>query len=285
MLSTVDRVPAQPREDSLSSYLKDIRAYKILTRVEERELWQHVQDGDKDALQQIVCANLRFVVSVAKKYQFQGLSLSDLIHEGNLGLICAAEKFQPTIDVRFISYAVWWIRQAIVQAIAEHGYPVRVPVKRAGALYRIRRRAETLRHELGREPTQEEIATGLTTAEQEMAESLPLMRPAISLDASLGIDDGGSLQEILADERHADGESVAADRELSTLLHEGLARLRAREAAVLRWYYGLDGAEAMTHADIGERLGITRERVRQIREKALSRLRKSASAPSMAQYW
>ena len=119
----------------------------------------------------------------------------------------------------------------------------------------------------------------------EMAETLPLMRPAISLDASLGIDDGGTLQEILADDRQSDMESATADGELASLLHEGLSHLRTREAAVLRWYYGLDGTEAMTHADIGERLGITRERVRQIREKALSRLRKSTSAGNMAQYW
>src|SRR5687767_5075020 len=172
-------------EGSLDQYLRDISAYPLIDRAEEVRLAQHIRAGDPEALDKLVRSNLRFVVSVAKKYQNQGVPLSDLINEGNLGLIRAAHKFDETKGIKFISYAVWWIRQAILQALAEQSRIVRVPLNRAGALHRIGRRSSTLLQELGREPTVEEIATDLEISEEEVARTLAISQSHLSLDAPI----------------------------------------------------------------------------------------------------
>jgi RNA polymerase primary sigma factor len=269
-------------DDSLTTYLDEISAYPLLSREDEIALARRIRAGDSAAVGQLVCSNLRFVVAVAKKYQNQGVALSDLINEGNLGLIRAAEKFDETKGVKFISYAVWWIRQAVVQAVAEFGHTVRVPVGRAGVLYRIGRRTNALRHELGREPTQAEIAEGVDASAKDLALAMPIARGCLSLDAPIG--DGARLLDVLADSRAAAPDEEVLDDGLEGLVQAALELLRPREALVLKMYFGFGGTEAMTLEHIGEILGVTRERVRQIREKGLARIRKSDRSQTLAAF-
>ena len=259
-------------DGSLSTYLREIRAYPLLSREDEAELTRRARAGEVGALEQLVCANLRFVVSVAKRYQNRGVPLSDLIDEGNLGLLRAAERFDESKGIKFISYAVWWIRQSIVQALAEGAHAVRVPLNRASMVQRIGRHANGLRHELGREPTQRELADELQISEEEIENTLPIARAYLSLDAPVGDGDDANLLDVLADSVGSDDEAI--DSDVTASLHEAIGSLREREAGVLRRYYGLDGLEPSTLEDIAGSLGITRERVRQIKEKALGRLRK-----------
>ncbi len=265
-------------EGSLDYYLRDISVFPLITREQEAALAVRIRAGDQEALDALVRANLRFVVSVAKKYQNQGVSLSDLVNEGNLGLIRAAHKFDETKGIKFISYAVWWIRQAILQALAEQSRIVRVPLNRAGALHRISRRAGALRQELGREATHAEIAEGTDLTEAEVAQTLAISHTHLSLDAPLGAGDDTRLLDYLADEDRATPEEQAIERALTEAVTESLSALKERECRILRLYFGLDGDEPMTLEEIGARLGITRERVRQIKEKALSRLRHVSQA-------
>jgi RNA polymerase primary sigma factor len=231
-----------------------------------------------------VRSNLRFVVSVAKKYQNQGVSLSDLINEGNLGLIRAAHKFDETKGIKFISYAVWWIRQAILQALAEQSRIVRVPLNRAGALHRIGRRANALLQELGREATHAEIAEGMEITEEEVARTMAISQAHVSLDAPMTPGEDNRLLDYLADTEHATPEEETIEMALVESVHQALGGLKEREAKILRLYFGLDGAEPMTLEQIGAVLNITRERVRQIKEKALSRLRHISKARSLESY-
>src|SRR5213082_437053 len=243
-------------EGSLDQYLREISQYPLITREEEVTLAQRIKAKDEEALDKLVRSNLRFVVSVAKKYQNQGVSLSDLINEGNLGLIRAAHKFDETKGIKFISYAVWWIRQAILQALAEQSRIVRVPLNRAGTLHRIGKRSASLLQELGREPTVEEIAEGMDISEEEVAKTLSISQAHLSLDAPL---------------------TPGEDNKL-------LATLKEREAKILRLYFGREGQEPMTLEEIGSLLGITRERVRQIKEKALARLRHVSRARALESF-
>lgn len=286
MSETVARRRRAPHHlgDSLTTYLEEISAYPLLTRAEEADLSQRIRVGDAAALEKLVCSNLRFVVAVAKKYQNQGVALSDLINEGNLGLIRAAEKFDDAKGVKFISYAVWWIRQAVVQALAEHAHTVRVPVGRAGVLYRIGRHANALRHELGREPTQTEIAEGIDVSEKDLELSLPITRAYLSLDAPMGESEGAKLLDVLPDARTAAPDEDAMDEGLEGTVEEAMKALRPREEMVIKMYFGFDGNEPMTLENIGARLGVTRERVRQIKEKALARLRKADRAHVLASF-
>jgi len=265
-------------ESSLDQYLREISAYPLLTREEEVELARRIKKGDQEALDILVRSNLRFVVSVAKKYQNQGVALGDLINEGTLGLIRAGQKFDETKGIKFISYAVWWIRQAILQALAEQSRIVRVPLNRAGALHRIGKRTSALLQELGREPTPEEIAEDLDISEEEVERTLALSQTHLSLDAPLIPGEDSRLLDYLPDQFSPAPDDETYERALSVTIEEALSTLKEREAKILRLYFGLDGQEPMTLEEIGSLLGITRERVRQIKERALARLRHASRA-------
>jgi RNA polymerase primary sigma factor len=266
-------------ESSLDQYLKEISAYPLLKREDEIDLAVRIKKGEEEALDKLVRSNLRFVVSVAKKYQNQGVALGDLINEGNLGLIRAAHKFDETKGIKFISYAVWWIRQAILQALAEQSRIVRVPLNRAGALHRIGRRSSTLVQELGREPTLEELADELDLSEDEVERTLAISQTHLSLDAPLTPGEDNRLLDYLPDQFSAGPDDETYERALTNTVEEALGSLKEREARVLRLYFGLeDGKDPMTLEEIGSMLGITRERVRQIKEKALVRLRHASRA-------
>ncbi|MDP9206578.1 MAG: RNA polymerase sigma factor RpoD/SigA [Gemmatimonadota bacterium] len=260
-------------EGSLDQYLRDISVYPLINREEEVALAQKIRLKDQEALDKLVRSNLRFVVSVAKKYQNQGVSLSDLINEGNLGLIRAAHKFDETKGIKFISYAVWWIRQSILQALAEQSRIVRVPLNRAGALHRIGKRASTLLQELGRQPTHLEIAEGLDITEEEVAKTMLISQVHLSLDAPMTPGEDNRLLDYLPDNTNRTPDEQTFEKALSEAIEESLAGLKERESKILRLYFGLDGQDPMTLEDIGTLLGITRERVRQIKEKALLKLR------------
>src|SRR3954469_24051196 len=259
--------------DILDQYLFEVSKTPLLSPQQEMAIARLVQAGDADAMQELIKRNLRFVISVAKKYQNRGLGLSDLIGEGNLGLLTAARKFDPDQGVKFISYAVWWIRQAILAALARHGRTVRVPLNRTADLSRIIRTAETLRQELRREPTPEEIA-GTTGLALDVVQSLAALNTAdVRLDAPLDPEGDRSLIDRFIAEEQGDPEEQAMDRFLSEEIESALRTLPPRDAKVLRLYFGLDGGREHTLEEIGGMLGVTRERVRQLRDRALKRLR------------
>ena len=275
---------ASVEEGSLDQYLREISQYPLISREEEIRLAQCIRAADAEALDKLVRSNLRFVVSVAKKYQNQGVSLSDLINEGNLGLIRAAHKFDETKGIKFISYAVWWIRQAILQALAEQSRIVRVPLNRAGTLHRIGKRSSALLQELGREPTVEEIAEGMDISEEEVAKTLSISQSHLSLDAPLTPGEDNKLLDYLPDTANATPDEQTFEHALTESIEKVLGSLKEREAKILRLYFGLDGKEPMTLEEIGSDLGITRERVRQIKEKALSRLRHISKARALESF-
>jgi len=259
-------------DGSLDQYLKEISQYPLIDREEEVRLAERIRNGDAEALDKLVRSNLRFVVTVAKRYQNQGVLLSDLINEGNLGLIRAAHKFDGTKGIKFISYAVWWIRQAVLQALAEQSRIVRVPLNRAGALHRIGRRSSALFQELGRSPTVEEIAQDLDISREEVESTLAISQGHLSLDAPATPGEDSRLLDYLPDQFAVDPDGETYERALRNTVNEALSSLTEREAKVLRLYFGLDGQDPMTLEEIGSLLRITRERVRQIKEKAISRL-------------
>ncbi len=271
-------------EGSLDQYLREISKYPLLCREDEVTLAKDIHTGREDSLDKLVRSNLRFVVSVAKKYQNQGVSLSDLINEGNLGLIRAAHKFDETKGIKFISYAVWWIRQAILQALAEQSRIVRVPLNRAGTLHRIGKRSAALQQELGRDPTIDEIAEGMEIPRDEVAKTLAISQTHLSLDAPLTPGEDNKLMDYLPDDQSPGPDDQTFERALTGSIEEVLGTLKEREAKILRLYFGLDGQEAMTLEEIGGLLGITRERVRQIKEKALARLRHVSRARSLESF-
>ncbi|HXI20588.1 MAG TPA: RNA polymerase sigma factor RpoD/SigA, partial [Gemmatimonadales bacterium] len=270
--------------DILDQYLYEVSQTPLLTPQQEIAVAKLVREGDQEAMQELVKRNLRFVISVAKKYQNRGLPLTDLIGEGNVGLLTAARKFDPDQGVKFISYAVWWIRQAILASLARQGRTVRVPLNRTADLSRIVRTAEALRQELRREPTPEEIArsTGLSL---EVVQSLAALNTSeVRLDAPLDPEGDRSLIErFIADDR-ADAEEEAMDRFLTDEIEGALATLPARDAKVLRLYFGLDGGREHTLEEIGGMLGVTRERVRQLRDRALKRLREGDVGRALASF-
>ena len=271
-------------EGSLDVYLREISRYPLINQSIEVALAQRIHAGDQEALDTLVRSNLRFVVSVAKKYQNQGVSLSDLINEGNLGLIRAAHKFDETKGIKFISYAVWWIRQSILQALAEQSRIVRVPLNRAGELYRIGRRSSALRQELGRDPTAGEIAEGLDIGVAEVERTMAFSRTHLSLDAPMTPGEDNRLIDYLADDHGRGADADTMDHALTESIAVVFKNLRDREAKVLRLYFGLDGPEPLTLEEIGALLGITRERVRQIKEKALQRLRHAGQAQALESF-
>ena len=280
---TEGRTRAHPA-DSLATYLREIKSYPLLSRAEESELGRRIRAGDGDAFESLVCSNLRFVVSIAKRYQHHGVPLADLIDEGNLGLIRAASRYNETKGAKFISYAVWWVRQAIVQAVADHGHAVRVPLSRAGTLYRIGRHASALRQGLGREPRADELAEDLEMSEEEVAVTIPISRRAVSLDAPVGDGSEMTLLDYLPDDLAAPPDTDATTDNLADSVDSALAALPPREAHVLRMYFGFEHGDPVTLEGIGEKLGVTRERVRQIKDRALWRIRNSSAAPALASF-
>ncbi len=271
-------------EGSLDQYLRDISIYPLINREQEVALALRIRENDQEALDTLVRSNLRFVVSVAKKYQNQGVSLSDLINEGNLGLIRAAHKFDETKGIKFISYAVWWIRQAILQALAEQSRIVRVPLNRAGTLHRIGKRASALLQELGREATNAEIAFGMDITEEEVAKTMSISQTHLSLDAPMTAGEDNRLLDYLPDTVSRTPDEETFEKALTQSIDDALGGLKEREAKILRLYFGLGDSEPMTLEQIGEVLNITRERVRQIKEKALSRLRHVSRARALESY-
>lgn len=264
--------------ESLDQYLREISAYPLIDREQEAELARRIRRNEIGALERLVRSNLRFVVSVAKRYQNQGVSLADLINEGNIGLMRAAQKFDETKGIKFISYAVWWIRQAILQALAEQSRIVRVPLSRAGTLHRIGKRSSSLTQELGREPTLEEIAEELELSEEEIKHTLAMAQTHLSLDAPLVPGEDGQLLDYVSDQFSPGPDEELYTEALQRSIEDALSTLSEREAKVLRLYFGLGDTEPLTLEQIGERFGITRERVRQIKERALSRLRHQSRA-------
>jgi RNA polymerase primary sigma factor len=270
--------------DILDQYLYEVSQTPLLTTPQEIAIAKLVRQGDPEAMQELVKRNLRFVISVAKKYQNRGLQLTDLIGEGNVGLLTAARKFDPDQGVKFISYAVWWIRQAILASLARQGRTVRVPLNRTADLSRIVRTAETLRQELRREPTPEEIAksTGLSL---EVVQSLAALNTSeVRLDAPLDPDGDRSLIDRFIADDQSDAEEQAMDKFLTAEIEGALATLPARDAKVLRLYFGLDGGREHTLEEIGGMLGVTRERVRQLRDRALKRLREGDVGRALASF-
>lgn len=280
--SSVRKTPVD--EGSLDQYLREISQYPLISREDEVALAKQIKRGSEESLDKLVRSNLRFVVSVAKKYQNQGVSLADLINEGNLGLIRAAHKFDETKGIKFISYAVWWIRQAILQALAEQSRIVRVPLNRAGTLHRIGKRSSALQQELGREPTVEEIAEEMDISEEEVAKTLSISQSHLSLDAPLTPGEDNRLLDYLPDNQNRGPDEETFERALSESIEAVLGTLKEREAKILRLYFGLDGEEPMTLEEIGSMMGITRERVRQIKEKALARLRHVSRARALESF-
>jgi RNA polymerase primary sigma factor len=270
--------------DILDQYLYEVSKTPLLTAQQELAIARLVRAGDAEAMQELVKRNLRFVISVAKKYQNRGLALTDLIGEGNVGLLTAARKFDPDQGVKFISYAVWWIRQAILAALARHGRTVRVPLNRTADLSRIVRTAESLRQDLRREPTPEEIAsaTGLSL---DVVQSLAALNTAdVRLDAPLDPEGDRSLIERFIADEQGDAEEQAMDRFLSEEIERALRTLPPRDAKVLRLYFGLDGGREHTLEEIGGMLGVTRERVRQLRDRALKRLKEGEVGRALASF-
>ena len=265
--------PTEPERDILDQYLYEVSTFPLLKGTQEFDLARLIRAGDQDALQELVQRNLRFVISVAKKYQNRGMALIDLIGEGNVGLLTAARKFDPDQGVKFISYAVWWIRQAILSSLAKQGRTVRVPLNRTSDLSRIIKGSEILRQKLRREPMPEELAqlTGLTV---EVVQALSALNSGdIRLDAPFDPDSDRSLIERFVAEEGTNPEDEYMNRFVSQEIERALTTLPARDAKVLRLYFGLDGGREHTLEEIGSMLGVTRERVRQLRDRALKRLR------------
>jgi RNA polymerase primary sigma factor len=273
--SSTRRTRSSSGHSSLSTYLREIGAYPLLTRDEELDLTRRIRQGDEAALNRLVCANLRFVVSIAKQHQHSGVAISDLINEGNLGLIRAAQRFDDTKGVRFISYAVWWIRQSILRAFSQSSNTIRLPLRRVTLLRRIRMTENTLRQELGREPAQNELAAALGMSAADIDSVGPIDQPQLSLDAPLFKNGNGNLLDVLSDDEADPPDEGVGNFALTNSVNEALLQLRDREATVLRLYFGFGGGEPLTLEEIGQRLGVTRERVRQIKERALSKLRRS----------
>ncbi|HMU62916.1 MAG TPA: RNA polymerase sigma factor RpoD/SigA, partial [Gemmatimonadales bacterium] len=270
--------------DILDQYLFEVSKTPLLTPEQEIAVARRVRAGDQDAMQELVKRNLRFVISVAKKYQNRGMALTDLIGEGNIGLLTAARKFDPDVGVKFISYAVWWIRQAILAAIARQGRTVRVPLNRTADLSRIIRATELLRQKLVREPTPEEVAAEVDLSKDVVQSLMALNTSDMRLDAPL--DAGGErtlIDRFVADDS-SDVEARAMERFLSEEVQLALASLPPRDARVIRLYFGLDDGQEHTLEEIGAMLGVTRERVRQLRDRALKRLGEGDVGRALASY-
>ncbi len=270
---------------SLDKYLSEIARIDLITAEMEVQLAKRIREGDKIALEKLVNANLRFVVSVAKQYQNHGLTLSDLINEGNLGLIKAATRFDETRGFKFISYAVWWIRQSILQALAEQSRIVRLPLNRVGSLNKINNAFSELEQKHQREPTEEELAEVMEMTPDEIRTNLTFRARKVSMDAPFAQGDGdGTLLDIMEDTDAEVPDSDLMIKSLQTEVKRALATLSERESAVISLYYGLSGGHAVTLEEIADQFDLTRERVRQIKEKATRKLRQSSRSKELKAY-
>ena len=269
---------------SLDKYLQEIGKVELISAEEEVELAQRIKQGDKAALEKLTKANLRFVVSVSKQYQNQGLSLPDLINEGNLGLIKAAQRFDETRGFKFISYAVWWSRQSILQALAEQSRIVRLPLNKIGSINKINKAYAKLEQEYEREPNAEEIAEVLEITEAEVKESMKNAGRHISMDAPLIQDEDNTMYDVLKSEEAPTPETELLYESLRKEIDRAISTLTPREADVVRLYFGLNGSHPMTLEEIGEKFDLTRERVRQIKEKAIRRLKHTSRSKILKSY-
>ena len=268
---------------SLDKYLQEIGKEDLITVEEEVELAQRIRKGDQKALEKLTRANLRFVVSVAKQYQNQGLSLPDLINEGNLGLIKAAEKFDETRGFKFISYAVWWIRQSILQALAEQSRIVRLPLNQVGSLNKINKAFSRFEQENERRPSPEELADSLDLPAEKVADTLRVSGRHISVDAPFVEGEDNSLLDVLVNDDSPIADRTLINESLSTEVERALSTLTERERDIIKLFFGINTQE-MTLEEIGEKFGLTRERVRQIKEKAIRRLRHSSRSKLLKTY-
>ncbi|AHM58566.1 RNA polymerase, sigma 70 subunit, rpod subfamily protein [Flammeovirgaceae bacterium 311] len=269
---------------SLDKYLQEIGKVDLLTPDEEVELAKRIRSGDQMALEKLTKANLRFVVSVAKQYQNQGLSLGDLINEGNLGLIKAAQRFDETRGFKFISYAVWWIRQSILQALAEQSRIVRLPLNRVGSLNKISKTFSELEQKFEREPSPEELAESLEVSTNEVVDTMRISGRHVSMDAPFVQGEENSLLDVLENDMEETPDAELMNDSLRREVQRALSTLTQREADVIALYFGLNGEHSMTLEEIGEKFNLTRERVRQIKEKAIRRLRHTSRSKALKPY-
>ncbi len=258
---------------SLDKYLHEIGKVELLSADKEVELAKRIKKGDREALETLIKANLRFVVSVSKQYQNQGLSLPDLINEGNLGLIKAAERFDETRGFKFISYAVWWIRQSILQALAEQARIVRLPLNKIGSINKINKAFSKLEQEFQREPTVDEVADLMESKPELIEDSMNFSNIHVSMDAPLRDEEGNNMYDVLLNDDSPRPDEDLMDGSLRQEIERSLATLGDREAEILRFYFGLRGYQPHTLEEIGDEFGLTRERVRQIKEKAIKKLK------------
>jgi RNA polymerase primary sigma factor len=269
---------------SLDKYLHEIGKEELINAEEEVELARRIKKGDQTALNKLIKANLRFVVSVSKQYQNQGLSLPDLINEGNLGLIKAAQRFDETRGFKFISYAVWWIRQSILQALAEQARIVRLPLNKIGSINKINRTFADLEQKYEREPSVQEIASVLDMAPEEVKESLKSSSRHVSMDAPLSQEEDGTMYDVMLSPDTPPPDKGLLNDSLRKEIERALATLTYREANIIRLYYGLNGKHPHTLEEIGEEFSLTRERVRQIKEKAIKRLKNATRCKNLKAY-
>ena len=265
-------------------YFRDINRYRVLTEPQERELVLRVKQNEEGAINELITANLRFVVSVARRYRGRGLSYLELINEGNVGLLKAAKRFDMNMNVKFISYAVWWIRQSILRALSEHSRVVRLPVNRIGEIQKVSRIALELEQRLEREPQLEEVAEALALPKEQVAEALMISRSSLSFEAPHPQNEDVRLSDIIHDERQDAPDSSLLKHSLKVKITDLLSTLSARQAEVVRLYFGLGEERARTLEEIGGQLNISRERVRQIKEKAISRLRHVSRSRILREY-
>lgn len=269
---------------SLDKYLSEIAKEPLLTPEDEIELAIKIRNGDTSALERLVKSNLRFVVSVAKQYQNQGLSLGDLINEGNVGLMKAARRFDETRGFKFISYAVWWIRQSILQALAEQSRIVRLPLNRVGALNKIGRTYSHLEQEFEREPSPEELANALEMDIDELSDVMKMTGKPMSMDAPFSQNDENSLHDVLINDDLPSPDEELMTESLKEEIKRALTILNEREKEVIKLYFGIDTDQPLTLEEIGEKFNLTRERVRQIKEKAIRKLRHNTRSKNLKSY-
>jgi RNA polymerase primary sigma factor len=271
---------------SLDKYLQEIGRVELITAEEEVDLARRIKAGDQSALEKLTKANLRFVVSVSKQYQNQGLSLPDLINEGNLGLIKAAQRFDETRGFKFISYAVWWIRQSILQALAEQSRIVRLPLNKIGSINKINKTFAKLEQEFEREPSMDEIAVALELSPEDIKESMKNHGRHVSMDAPLANSDENTsnMYDVMTSDDSPSPEGGLINESLRREIERALTTLTSREADVVRLYFGLNGEHALTLEEIGEKFDLTRERVRQIKEKAIRRLKHTSRSKILKTY-